>query len=54
MYFSRMMSLLGNQCPVIVFSTRYALGIANRCEGGPDTFRYYGLEKWIVHLASHV
>lgn len=54
MYFSQMTSLLGNQCPVIVFSTQYSLGVANRCEGGPDTFCSYGLEKWIVHLASHV
>lgn len=40
-----MMSLLGNRCPVCVFSTQYTLGIGNGCEGGPDTFCYYGVEK---------
>lgn len=45
MYFSKIISLLGNWCPVIVSSTQYTFGIANRCEGGPDTFHNYGLEK---------
>lgn len=45
MYFSKIISLLGNWCPVSVSSTQYTFGVANRCEGGPDTFRNYGLEK---------
>lgn len=54
MYFSKIMSLLGNRCPVSVPSTRYTLGIANRCEGGPDTFRYYGLEKNGLYIWLHM
>lgn len=54
MYFSKIMSLLGNRCPVSVPSTRYTLGIATRCEGGPDTFRYYGLEKNGLYIWLHM